>query len=450
MVNARDHLPLAQRSYLKQLVEDALTFVPEPWCRRTPDSTAGPAGDDGDTAQPRRDWSEVPRRWVPYFRRLGRALNDFNLATRLEDAEENTEEERYALRILTLACQMGWADDVFRRPQTTGPLTGQRAGGAHATREEAARVNVESGIELQELLGNLLVMHRDEFRGVVESTRRITGALAGRLLASGAEVKAADARSDRSAATAGGEESARVAEPADGTNADPVKEATRPVHDSPEHFAPNLFVKQGGNRYLLAFGSRRETVPALAGLLVAEYLLKQPGKAAHVLEINRALCDGNPRAAAREDAFAQSTEQAGLDGFTADASRPPNPCSEGRLGEARELVQSLEDQATAARAGGLHERAEELEHAAELARKSIREQETLAVRKRRGQSDRDSEVEKVRLKLTNNLTNACKALRTRYGFSELADHLEAQIDSGTNFKYRPTPGIEWSFDPKPC
>ena len=206
----------------------------------------------------------------------------------------------------------------------------------------------------------------------------------------------------------------------------------------------------GSNQYLLAFGNRRETVPARAGLRVVEYLLKQPGKAAHVLEINRALCEGNPRAAAPEDAFARATEQAGLDGFTADASRPPNPCSEEHLGEAREAAQSLEDQAAAAREGGLHDKAEELEHAAELVRKSIREQEVLAARRRRGQCDRDSEVEKVRLKLTNNLTNACKALRDQYGFSELAAHLEEQIDSGVNFKYRPTPGIEWSFDPKAC
>ena len=85
-----------------------------------------------------------------------------------------------------------------------------------------------------------------------------------------------------------------------------------------------------------------------------------------------------------------------------------------------------------------------------MVRKSIREQEVLAARRRRGQCDRDSEVEKVRLKLTNNLTNACKALRDQFGFSVLAAHLEEQIDSGVNFKYRPTPGIEWSFDPKAC
>jgi hypothetical protein len=183
---------------------------------------------------------------------------------------------------------------------------------------------------------------------------------------------------------------------------------------------------------------------------VVEYLLKQPGKVAPVLEINRALCEGKPRAAAPEDAFARSTEQAGLDGFTADASRPPRTCSGERLGEAREAVQSLEDQAAPAREGGLHAKADELERAAELARKSIREEEMRAARKRRGQSDRGSEVEKVRLKLTNNLTNACVALRTQYDFSELADHLEAQISTGINFKYQPTPGIEWGFDPKPC
>jgi hypothetical protein len=72
--------------------------------------------------------------------------------------------------------------------------------------------------------------------------------------------------------------------------------------------------------------------------------------------------------------------------------------------------------------------------------------ETLRRRERGGQPDQDSQVEKVRVKLTNNFTNTCKALRTKYDFSELADHLEQQIDRGTEFKYRPLPGVEWAFD----
>jgi hypothetical protein len=211
-----------------------------------------------------------------------------------------------------------------------------------------------------------------------------------------------------------------------------------------------LFARLPDGRYRIAYGGKEDTIPGKAGLRVVEYLLKQPGKAAHVLEINRALCEGDPRVAAAAEAFPHSGEQKGLDGFTADALRPTDPCSEEDLEKAKEALQSLDDQAAKARDGGLHQKAEELERQAELARRWIREQETLAARKRRGQPDRDSEVEKVRLKLTNNFTNACKALRIKYGFSELADHLEEQIDRGAEFKYRPAPGVEWAFDPRPC
>src|SRR5262249_2784097 len=96
----------------------------------------------------------------------------------------------------------------------------------------------------------------------------------------------------------------------------------------------NLWARLSGNRYQSVLGGKEETVRVLAGLRVVEYLLKQPGKAAHVMEINRALSEGNPRAAGIEDAFARSGEQQGLDGFTADAWRSLDPCGEENLEKA--------------------------------------------------------------------------------------------------------------------
>jgi hypothetical protein len=211
----------------------------------------------------------------------------------------------------------------------------------------------------------------------------------------------------------------------------------------------NLFARLPGNRYQIAFGGKEETVPMLAGLCVVEYLLKQSGTAAHVLEINRTLSEGNPRAVPVEDAFARSEEQKGLDGFTADARQSPEPCSDEDLKKAKEEVKSLEEQAAKAWDGGEHGKAKELDRKVELGHRWIREQERLAVRERRGQLDQNSEVERVRSKWTNNFRNACEALRTKYGLSELADHLERQTETGTEFKYNPVPGIEWAFDPKP-
>jgi hypothetical protein len=210
----------------------------------------------------------------------------------------------------------------------------------------------------------------------------------------------------------------------------------------------NLFVRLSAKRYRIRYRDKEETVPTRAGLQLVEYLLKQPGKPTHVLEINRALCEGRPRLAAIEDAFARSGEQQGLDGFTADAWQSPDPCSEEDLEEAKEAVKSLEEQAARAWDVGEHDKAEELDRKVETGRRLVREQETLAARKRRGQPDHDSAVEKVRKNQTNNFRNAITELRTKYGLQELADHLEQQIDSGTEWTYRPAPGVEWAFDPE--
>jgi hypothetical protein len=216
---------------------------------------------------------------------------------------------------------------------------------------------------------------------------------------------------------------------------------------APPPVPANMFVRLPGKRYQIRFGGKQETIPMLTGLQVVEYLLKQPGKAARVMEINRALYEGDPRAAAIEDAFARSGEQKAMDGFTADASRTPDTCSAEKLNEAKETLTSLEKQAVQARERGEHDKADQLDASLNQGRQWIKEQETLRSRRHRGLPALDSQVENVRIKLTNNFSNACKALRKRYGLSELADHLEEQIDSGTEFKYRPVPGVEWAFDP---
>src|SRR5262249_22654877 len=151
-----------------------------------------------------------------------------------------------------------------------------------------------------------------------------------------------------------------------------------------------------------AWGGKGDTLPGLAGFRVIEFLLKQPGKPAHVLEINRALRKGNPKTAPLEEAFAHSEEGSGLDGFTADASPQQEPCSKQDLEKVKEVVNSLEEQATSAREGGDHQKADQLEQQADTGRKWVREQETLAARKRRGLPDHSSQVEKIRLRLTNN------------------------------------------------
>jgi hypothetical protein len=226
-----------------------------------------------------------------------------------------------------------------------------------------------------------------------------------------------------------------------------VNASRDPAPDPPAR--PNIFARLPGERYRIRYRNKEETMPMLVGLRVAEYLLKQPEKAAHVLKINRALCEGSPRLAPLEDAFACSEGQKGLDGFGPDASPQPDPCGKEALEEAKQAVKSLDDQAARARDGGEHDKAERMEREADTGRQWIREEEALAERKRRGQPDHDAEVEKVRVRLTNNFTNACNQLRTKYGFPELADHLEEQIDSGTEWKYNPVPGVEWVFEEAP-
>jgi hypothetical protein len=212
---------------------------------------------------------------------------------------------------------------------------------------------------------------------------------------------------------------------------------------------PNRFAPLPGDRYLIAFGGREETIPMLVGLQVAEYLLRQPGKKAHVMEINRALSAGEPKATVVEDAWCRSDETAGLAGYTADAHRLPDTSSEKDLKEIERVVAQIDERAAEARKAGNTDEAERLEDEAAKARKYVRAERSQAARKRRGQSDRAAAVEKVRVKLTNNVTNALEQLRMKYNLPDLVDHLEAQIERGTKWQYKSVPGVEWAFDPGP-
>jgi hypothetical protein len=265
----------------------------------------------------------------------------------------------------------------------------------------------------------------------------------------GRAVTPAGPQPERGPSTSTIEELAGAPHVVSATGVTPAKIARSEAHSSLPQASANVFARLPRDRYRLIFGGKEETVPMLAGLRVAEYLLKQPGTAAHVLEIGRALSEGHPTAAPREDALARSGEQKGLDGFTADAFQRPDPCSDEDLEKAKEAVESLDEQAAAARARGEHDKADQMEQSVEAGREWIRQQETMASRKRRRQPDQDAEVEKVRVRLTNNFTNACDALRTKYGFRELAEHLETQIDRGAEWKYTPLPGVDWAFNLPP-
>jgi hypothetical protein len=258
-----------------------------------------------------------------------------------------------------------------------------------------------------------------------------------------AEAKA-EVRPEGGAATGPREEPARVAAAGE-TEAEPAATATAGGGSPPAPIPPNLFARLSGDRYRIVYGQKDETVPMLAGLQLVEYLLRQPGKAAHVLDINRALSEGNPRAVAIEDAFARSEEEKRPDGFSPDGSWVPDPYSQEDLEQAEQAAEGLDARAAEARKQGRWTEAERLEDDAERTRKVVQEQRSLAARKRRGQPDQDSPTEKVRLKLTKNFKNACESLRMKYGLSELADHLEEQIESGAKWKYRPAPGVEWAF-----
>jgi hypothetical protein len=260
----------------------------------------------------------------------------------------------------------------------------------------------------------------------------------------------AEVQPERGAAAGTGQEPPRAVKASDGTKVGPAEKTTAGGDQLPKPGAPYLFALLPDGRYRITYAGKGDTLPGLAGLRVVEYLLKQPGKAVGVMAINRALHEGNPRAAGLGDAFAGAGEQRELDGFTADERQPPDPCSQEDLEKAREAVKSLEDQAEKAWTGGEHDKAEELDRKAEVGRKWVRRQERLTARKSRGQPDEHSEVQKVRVKLTNNFANALEKLRTEYGWSELADHLDEQIDRGSEWKYRPVAGVDWLFDAGVC
>jgi hypothetical protein len=211
----------------------------------------------------------------------------------------------------------------------------------------------------------------------------------------------------------------------------------------------NLFARLPSGHYLIGFGGKQRTVPMLKGLRLVEYVLKQPGTAAHMLEINRALSEGHPRAAPLEAACARSGESRNLDGFTDAAWWAPEPYSEEALRQAEEAVDGLEARAAESRNRGDCAEAGRLENEAERARELIREHRGQARRLRRGQPGQRAQCERVRVKLIKNFTYACMKLREDYGMPELVAHLEEQIEKGTKWKYRPVPGVEWAFDSNP-
>jgi hypothetical protein len=134
---------------------------------------------------------QVVSRWVERFSHLGACLSDYGAASRLENIEAGTPEERLAADILRLACQIGRSRAALR----DGPCTGER----EDERRQVARVSVESSVELHDTLANLLVTHPDHFRETIAAVRRMGDALARELLVTVVSPASSDEDQPRSA-----------------------------------------------------------------------------------------------------------------------------------------------------------------------------------------------------------------------------------------------------------
>jgi hypothetical protein len=202
------------------------------------------------------------------------------------------------------------------------------------------------------------------------------------------------------------------------------------------------------NKFRLRFDGEEGTPRLLKGLLMTEYLLKQPGKQGDVLEIEAALAEDRPLRTIGEGEGLASGEKDGevrWNGFTRGVDSAVEAATAEEIAEAEAAVRQLQEQSHDADLRGDAKRVKELDSKVESGQTWLKEQKRL---QRRGECRRgtDSPKEAARQRLKNALADALTQLRDE-GMPLLAGHLDRQIKYESHaYKYNPVEGVEWVFD----
>jgi hypothetical protein len=196
------------------------------------------------------------------------------------------------------------------------------------------------------------------------------------------------------------------------------------------------FAKLPDGRYQIQFDDEGDTLPRREGLRFIEYLLKQAGKSAGVIAINKAL-------------YGMAAAKVGVDWGATAAPQGK------RLGARPE--RGDKEQITMAR-DALAESERFLNEAKEKKNKALIERyegqceswkEALAVLEAPQEAtEAEAASEKVRKKLANNFNNTLKTMKNA-GLIKTAEHFKAAIQYDEyRWTYLPDPRIAWAFEPE--
>jgi hypothetical protein len=241
---------------------------------------------------------------------------------------------------------------------------------------------------------------------------------------------AARARDDASAATS------------------PVYAVTASNNTPPPPKKQYLFVRRG-NKYHLRFDGEDDTPRAYRGLEMAEFLLKQRGTWADLLDIDAALAVDRPLRTISEGEALASAEGDGemrWNGFSGDKTADKAITAE-QIKECEEAVQKLQAESNDAEMSGDIRRAKELDNKVQTYQRLIKEQKQRLCQEKRGFGI-NIRKETARCKWRNNLKDAIEHIKEK--MPKLAAHLDEQIKpENYGYKYHRVEGIEWFFEEPP-
>jgi hypothetical protein len=235
-----------------------------------------------------------------------------------------------------------------------------------------------------------------------------------------------------------------------------------------------VFARVKDGRYRLRFAGVEDTLPGHRGLQLIEYLLKQPGKEAHVLKLNDFLNGGGqsnrrrgrgkgPSLEAEERAADTREEELVVEELhprdadwttrpqiQTDASIAPDGADDEAIQVAKEQLAQRQEWLQEAEEVGDSQRAAQLEKEIRMLQDWLAEQQELRRLKARHRSASSGGEERVRKKLRECVGNAYAKL-TAAGPGALRQHLEASVEyASRHWKYAPDPAappVDWCFAP---
>lgn len=229
------------------------------------------------------------------------------------------------------------------------------------------------------------------------------------------------------------------------TQSPKLRNDSSPVRD--QRLGYLIRIESGGTlQYKVQFRDEEGVIKRLNGLQMFEHLMKQPGKRASSLDVNRVVTvASSPRRYVKTDEISRNETDgdAGL-GYSTETT-PKEPADNAAIAAVQGELQKHQRFLTEAQELQDDKREKKEEEAVRKLQSWLKEQAHLRRTWRSHQPASDSPSEKARKRWDRNRANAIKHLRAT-GFAKLAQHFEDHIKPHNNgWVYVPDPTIEWRF-----